>query len=308
MDVSIIIASFNTREYLADCLRSVVNSNGAERFEVFVVDNGSTDGSAEMVRREYPGVAVISNEENIGFARANNRALVESRGRYILLLNPDAEVRSSTLSEMVELMDSRPDVGLSGVKLIRGDGRMDEACRRGFPTLTAAFAKLTRLDRLFPNSRLLSRYNLRYRDPDGEYEVDAVVGAFMFFRRSVLEEVGMLDESYFMFGEDLDWCYRVKRRKWKVLYVGSKEVLHAKGASTRQRPAAMNFHFHKAMLIFHRKHLDRHYPFFVNWLVSAGIGIRWALKSLALLFKSRDDAGGSDGGDRKVTPVSPRKD
>ena len=240
-----------------------------------------------MVRNEFPEVDLFENESNEGFARANNRALARTAGRYVLLLNPDTRLREHTLSEMVELMDANPEVGLAGIKLVRQDGQMDRACRRGFPTPWNSLVRFLNLDRLFPNSRLFGGYNLTWRDPDGEYEVDAIVGAFMFFRREVLEEVGVLDESFFMFGEDLDWCYRVRRSDWKILYVGSKQVLHVKGASTRQNPRDMNAHFHRAMLIFHRKHLEERYPFFVNWIVSCAIGARWALKAALLRIRRR---------------------
>ena len=295
MDVSIVIASYDTRDYLAQCLDSIRAGHEGVEHEVFVVDNGSQDGSAAMVAESYPEVELISNDVNLGFSKANNLALPRTTGRYVLLLNPDTRLKSNTLAEMVRLMDARPDVGMAGVKLRREDGGIDQACRRGFPTPVNAFGKLTGLDRLFPRSKALGGYNLRWEDPDGEYEVDAVVGAFMFLRREVVDEVGMLDESFFMFGEDLDWCYRVKRRDWKVLYVGSQEILHVKGAATRKNPLEMNAHFHRAMLIFHKKHLDQRYPFFVNWLVSLGIGLRWAVKSLILSIRRRPRADSAAG-------------
>lgn len=291
MDVSVVIASYNTRDLLRNCLRSLYASEGLGGFEVLVVDNNSKDGSAAMVRDQYPRAVVLSNEANLGFAKANNRALKTARGRYVLLLNPDTEVRPGTLAEMRDLMDARPDVGVAGVKLIRQDGRMDEACRRGFPTPAGAAAKFLRLHRLFPKSRFFGSYNQTYRDPNGEYEVDSIVGAFMFVRRTALEDVGLLDEAFFMFGEDLDWCYRIKSKRWKVLYVGSKDVLHVKGASTRREPARMNRHFHEAMLIFYKKHLDRHYPFFISWIVMLGIRLRWALHALRISWRARSRTG-----------------
>jgi GT2 family glycosyltransferase len=287
MDISIIIASFNTRDYLRECLRSVEASRGAGDVEVFVVDNNSQDGSAAMARREFPRTTVLSNPQNLGFAKANNRALALSTGRYVLLLNPDTRVHPTTLADMLALMDARPDVGVAGAKLMRQDGRMDEACRRGFPTPANAVAKFLKLHRVFPRSRMLGAYNQTFRDPDGDYEVDSIVGAFMFLRREVLRDVGFLDEDFFMFGEDLDWCYRIKSKNWKVLYVGSQEVLHVKGASTRQVPRAMNGHFHRAMLIFYKKHLDRHYPFFVSWIVGAGIRLRWGFHAVRISVRDR---------------------
>ncbi len=285
MDLSIVITSYNTSDYLAKCLSSIFASTDIEDFEVFVVDNDSKDDSVEMVARDFPKVHLIANDANLGFAKANNRALSETQGRYVLLLNPDTELRPTTLAEMVSVMDARPDVGLAGLKLLRQDGEMDVACRRGFPTPFNSLTKFLRLDRIFPKSRIFGGYNLSYKDPDGDYEVDSIVGAFMFLRREVLHEVGLLDENYFMFGEDIDWCYRIKRSDWKVLYLGSKEILHVKGASVSQNQRAMNSHFHQAMYIFHKTHLVQKYPFFINWLVSLGIAIRWAFRSLALRFR-----------------------
>ncbi len=285
MDVSIVITTYNVRDLLAECLESVYRSRGLAAFEVFVVDNDSVDGTPEMIRERFPQVRLFVNDENLGFARANNRAIREASGRYLLILNPDTRIRENTLAHMVEVMDERPEVGLAGVKLVRPDGDMDQACRRSFPTPLNAVGKFLRLDRVFPKT--FGAYNLAWKDPDGDYEVDAVVGAFMFMRREVIDDVGLLDESFFMYGEDLDWCWRIKRRQWKVLYLGSQEVLHVKGASTRQNPLDMNTHFHRAMFIFHNKHLERHYPFFVNWAVQGGIALRWGLRSLALRLRRR---------------------
>ena len=281
--LSVIIASFNTRNLLRDCLKSVDATTLLGDVEVFVVDNDSSDGTPQMVRDEFPGVKVIVNESNLGFATANNRALRLSTGRFVLLLNPDTRVPEAIFSEMCDFMDEHKDVGLAGVRLVRADGSMDMACRRGFPTPARAVFRALMLDRIWP--RVFGGYNVLTRDPLGDYEVDAIVGAFMFFRREMVEEVGFLDESFFMFGEDLDWCYRVKRANQKVYYLGSKEVLHVKGASVRQERAKMNYHFHRSMLVFYRKHIDRHYPFFVGWILSAGIGLRWVLKSLLLPFR-----------------------
>ncbi|MCA9321384.1 MAG: glycosyltransferase family 2 protein [Planctomycetes bacterium] len=287
MDVSIVITSYNTRDLLAECLQSVRASTGDQVIETFVVDNGSHDGSAAMVERDFPEVRLLVNDANLGFSRASNRALEASTGRYVLLLNPDTRLRPETIACMVRTLDDRPEVGLAGVKLVRPDGDMDRACRRGFPTPLNSLTKMLKLDRAFPRSRVLGGYNLTWQDPDGDYEVDAIVGAFMFMRREVIEEVGMLDERFFMFGEDLDWCWRIRRSAWQVLYLGSHEVLHVKGASVRQNPVEMNAHFHRAMYIFHKKHLENRYPFFVNWAVQAGIGVRWLGRSAVLRMRRR---------------------
>ncbi|MEZ6194270.1 MAG: glycosyltransferase family 2 protein [Planctomycetota bacterium] len=289
-DISIVIASYNTRDLLLQCLASIEASEGAGEVEVFVVDNDSRDGTVDALREHFPDVRLVLNPRNLGFAAANNRALRLCGGRYVLLLNPDTKLDPGTLREVRAVMDARPDVGMAGIKLVRQDGSLDRACRRGFPTLMNSAARFLGLDRVFPRSRLFGGYNLTWRDPDGDYEVDSIVGAFMFLRREVVEEVGLLDESFFMYGEDLDWCWRVRASRWKVLYLGSQEALHIKGASTRRNPAEMNRHFHEAMAIFHRKHLEDRYPFFVNWAVQAGIAARWGAKALALKVRKGERA------------------
>ena len=205
----------------------------------------------------------------------------------MLLLNPDTVVPEDTLGRMVSFLEENPEVGMAGCRLERADGRLDEACKRSFPTPVSSLARFLHLDKLFPRSRLLGSYRRTFDDPSGRYEVDSLVGAFMLCRREVLEDVGTLDEDFFMFGEDLDWCYRVKQGNWKVFYLGDRKVIHHKGVSTSREPHRMNYHFHRSMILFHRKHLEVRYPFFINWLVYSGIGLRYALKSLATLLFGR---------------------
>jgi GT2 family glycosyltransferase len=278
-DLSVLVASYNTRELLAACLATLARATETLRTEIIVVDNSSSDGSCEMVARDFPEVRLLRNTRNEGFAKANNRALTESRGRFVLLLNPDTLIPQDTIEPMVRFLEAHPRVGMAGCRVDRPDGRLDEACKREFPTPLTAIARFLSLDRLFPRSTALAAYSKLGSDPSGRYEVDAVVGAFMLVRRETVDDVGGLDEDFFMFGEDLDWCYRVKRKDWKVYYVGDYHVVHHKGAATRQDPHRMNWHFHRSMFLFHRKHLVDHYPFFVNWLVYAGITMRYALKS-----------------------------
>ncbi len=278
-DLSVVVASFNTRDLLAACLGTLQQATGALRAEVVVVDNSSSDGSAAMVASRFPDVRLLRNTTNEGFAKANNRAMRESRGRFVLLLNPDTLIPSDTIEPLVRFLEAHPKVGMAGCRVERVDGRLDEACKRGFPTPLAALGRFLGLDRLFPNHPVLGGYRKVAADPAGRYEVDSLVGAFMLVRRETIDDVGGLDENFFMFGEDVDWCYRVKRKDWQVYYVGDYRVVHHKGGSTRKVPQRMNWHFHRSMFLFHRKHLVDRYPFFVNWLVYAGITLRFALKS-----------------------------
>lgn len=284
-DVAVIVASYNVAPLLRECLGSLGGALEGLRGEVWVVDNNSVDGSAAMVRSQFPEVHLIVNRRNVGFARANNQALKKARGRYLLLLNPDTFVPPGTIAPMVAYLDAHPEAGMAGPRLVRPDGRMDEACRRSFPTPLTALSRFLGLDRMFPRSRLFGSYRRTYESPEDSYEVDSVVGAFMLLRRAALDDVGGLDEDYFMFGEDLDWCYRLKSRRWKVVYLGAYRAIHHKGASSASAPFLVNYHFHRSMVLFHRKHLTPNYPFFVNWAVYGGISLRYALKSISMVLR-----------------------
>jgi GT2 family glycosyltransferase len=274
-DLSVIIVNYNTREILRHCLRSIFNQDQGIRLQVIVVDNGSRDNSSAMVRKEFPDVLLLENERNEGFSAGNNRGLPHCEGEFILLLNSDTIVLPGTLERMVDFARNRPDAGILGCKLVRPNGELDWACRRGFPTPMVALFKFLGLHRILPRSRLFGRYNMTYLDADLTYEVDSVVGAFMMIRRPVLARLEGLDEDFFMYGEDLDICFRAKQADFKVYYVGQNQVIHIKGASSRKEGFRMNYHFHRAMILFHRKHLRRHYPAPINAMTYAGIGLRF---------------------------------
>lgn len=271
-DLSIIIVNYNTRDLLRDCLNSIFTSQGDFTYEVFVVDNCSTDGSAEMVVNEFPLVKTIRSDINGGYAYANNLGLREATGRYQMLLNPDTVVPPTALRDLITYMDAHPEAGVVGPKLVRPDGSLDLACRRSFPTPEVAFWRLTGLSRLLPKSRRFNRYNLGYLDPDEPAEVDSVVGACMMIRREALEEAGPMDEDFYAFGEDLDLCYRIKANHgWKVLYYPAVVITHYKGESMKQRSTQMIYHFYRSMWVFHRKHYAKNTCFVVNWLIALGI-------------------------------------
>jgi len=277
IDVSILIVNYNTCDLLRQCLRSIFMEDQGLELEVLVVDNGSTDRSGEMVTREFPEARLIRNSRNLGFSVANNTAMREARGRFLLLLNSDTIVLPGTLRRIVDYLEQNPEVGVAGCRLVRPSGEIDYACRRSFPTPLVSLTRFVRLNRLFPRSRLFARYNLTYLEERGTYEVDSVVGAFMLLRREVVDEVGGLDEDYFMYGEDIDWCFRIKRANWKVAYVGDTDIIHYKGASSRKESFRMNYHFHRAMVLFHTKHLSRSYPAILNAAVYVGILARFGL-------------------------------
>lgn len=279
-DLSVVIVVYNVRDLLAACLASLYASRGPLAVEVCVVDNASQDGSAALVRARFPEVALIACDANRGYARANNLALERASGRHILLLNPDTVLPPDGLRTLVRLLDEDPTLGAVGPKLVRPDGSLDLACRRSFPTPEVALYRMLGLSRRFPRSRRFARYNLTYLDPDEPADVDAVVGACMAIRGTALRQVGLLDERFFMYGEDLDLAFRLKQHGWRVRYEPSVVVLHHKGASSRQASLRARRAFFAAMLLFHRKHYWRQHSPLVNALVVAGIGL-WGGLSLA---------------------------
>jgi N-acetylglucosaminyl-diphospho-decaprenol L-rhamnosyltransferase len=287
LDLGIVIVNYNVRDLLCDCLESVFGSHGGLALEVCVVDNDSRDGSADMVAVEFPQVRLV-RAENRGYAAGNNLGLrafgfgggqgVSGSGpRYVLLLNPDTVLPPSALVDMVTFLEERPQAGIAGPRLVREDGSLDRACRRGFPTPEVAFYHLSRLSRLFPHSRRFGRYNVTYLPPDLTTEVDSVVGAFMLIRAEVIDQVGLLDEQYFMYAEDLDFCYRAKQRGWQVWYNAAVTVLHYKGQSSRQRSAFANIEFYRTMRLFHDKHYRDRTFFLANWLIYGAIGLMGGL-------------------------------
>ncbi|MEK6650619.1 MAG: glycosyltransferase [Bacteroidota bacterium] len=254
VDVSVIIVNYNVREYLANALESLRPALRGIRSEVIVVDNASTDGSVAMLRRSFPRVHLIASPENLGFARANNLALRKARGRHLLLLNPDTVVQEDTVRVMLAYLEAHPDVGLAGCKILNPDGTFQLAARRSIPTPWIAATRILGLSRLFPGSTVFGRYNLTYRSTEETYDVDAVSGSFMFVRRDVVEGVGGLDERFFMYGEDLDWCYRIGQAGWRVRYVHSTSIIHYKGESTRRSSLDELDTFYHAMRLFVEKH------------------------------------------------------
>jgi len=275
-DISVIIVSYNVRDFLRQCLHSLEKAGEGMSVEIIVVDNASRDGSAGMVREQFPRVRLIENEVNRGFSRANNQAMRVARGRYLLLINPDTLAREDTLTALLDFMSAHPEAGAAGCKILNPDGTLQLSCRRSFPTPWVALSKILGLSRLFPNSRLFGKYNLTYLDPDRVAEVDALSGSFLFLRRQALEKVGLFDEEYFMYGEDLDLCYRIKRASWTIYYVPTTQIIHYKGKSTESSTSTV-VDFYRAMYIFVKKHLRPRYLFFLHWFLVLGITLRAAV-------------------------------
>lgn len=278
LDLGIVILNWNTRDLLRDCLRSVFAARGNLTLQVCVVDNASSDGSAAMLRAEFSQVLLVESPRNDGYAAGNNlglRALKfdvarTDEPRYVLLLNPDTVVPDSALTGLVAYMDAHPACAVLGPKLVLPTGELDLACRRSFPTPEVSFYRLTGLSKVFPKSRLFGRYNMTYLDPDVETEVDSVVGACMLVRREAIAQAGLLDDKFFMYGEDLDWALRIKKLGWQVRYYPGVTVVHVKRAASRRSHKAQ-IAFHEAMLYFYKKHYARVTNPIVGALVVLGI-------------------------------------
>lgn len=272
MDLSVVIVNYNVSSFVDQALTTLKDSVQGISNEVFVVDNASSDDSVSMIKKKHPWVKLIENSENVGFARANNQALRISSGKNILLLNPDTVLRKNTLKTMLKFHDEHPDAGISGCKVLNPDGTLQLACRRGFPTPGVAFFKMVGLSNIFPKSKTFGAYNLTYLDPNKLTEVDAVSGSFMMIRKEALKMAGLMDEDFFMYGEDLDICYRVKKAGWKVYYVPYTEIIHFKGESTKTVPSMKSINnFYKAMHIFVEKHHSGKRKIIPGWVLSAGI-------------------------------------
>ncbi len=254
IDLSVIIVSFNVRTFLERSLGSVQRARGSLKLEIFVVDNASEDGTAEMVRRRFPEAKLIETGENLGFAKANNLALGAAGGRYLMLLNPDTLVSEGALETLVGFLDAHPAAGAAGPKLLNRDGSFQSASKRGLPTPWAAFCKLSGLSALFPRTRFFNRYEMGHLDADESNEVEVLSGAAMIVRREVHEQVGGLDADYFMFGEDIDWSQSIRKAGWKLFYVPASRIVHYKGESTRRSRTYREKYFYAAMRIFARKH------------------------------------------------------
>jgi GT2 family glycosyltransferase len=279
MDLSIIIVNYNTKNLLQKCLESVFHSTTNFQFEVIVSDNGSKDGSVEMVRQNFSKVKMIENIANLGFSKGNNVAIKQASGRYVLLLNSDTEVKPDTFDLSVKYLDEHPDVGILGCKVLLPDGTLDKACRRKFPNPWNSFLRLFGLKRF-------SDYNIE-APIDQEIEVDAVMGAYLMIRRSVIGKIGMLDEDYFMYGEDLDWCWQAKAAGFKVVYYPAAEITHFKYGSAQAVPFRTIKLGHQAMKIFYRKHYAIKYPWIFNRLVYMGIGVRMYGVLIVNLFRNK---------------------
>jgi N-acetylglucosaminyl-diphospho-decaprenol L-rhamnosyltransferase len=278
LDLLVVILNYNTSDLLRNCLLSLREQRGL-KFKTCVVDNASPDASADMVAAEFPEVTLIRNPHNNGYSAGNNLGLrafgfpEAGQARHAMLLNPDTVVPPGALAGLVSFIDAHDDVGIVGPRLLLADGTLDKACRRSFPTPAVSFFRLSKLGVLFPKSRLFNSYNMGYLDERLQTDVDAVVGACIVLRGAALQKCGLLDEQFFMYGEDLDWCLRIKQAGWRVVYVPDVIVHHIKRAASRLSTKA-NYEFQRAMWLFYKKHYQPGTSKPVDWLVRLGLGLR----------------------------------
>jgi hypothetical protein len=272
LDLSIIIVNYNVKEFLQNLIHSIEKASTNLTKEIIIIDNASDDGSVEFIKEKFPQIKLIANQINLGFGKANNIGLKHATGKYILLINPDTLVAEDTFEKMIKFFESNKNVGLAGCKILNPDGSLQLACRRSFPGPWTSFTKVTGLSTLFPKSKIFARYNLTYLDENKSYEVDAISGSFMMMRKEVYEKVGGFDEQFFMYGEDLDLCYRIQKAGYKVFYVHSTQIIHYKGESTKRSSIDETKVFYSAMHLFVKKHLST--SFLVGLILRSAIFVR----------------------------------
>jgi O-antigen biosynthesis protein len=291
MKLSVIIVNYNVKYFLEQCLKSVFVSGKNVDMEVFVVDNNSVDGSVDLVKEKFPEAITIANKDNKGFSKANNQAIELAKGEYVLLLNPDTVVEDDTFEKIIDFMDKTPDAGGLGVKMIDGKGVFLPESKRGLPTPSVAFYKIFGLSALFPKSRIFGKYHLGYLDNDKVNEVEILSGAFMLLRKTALEKTGYLDETFFMYGEDIDLSYRIIKAGYKNYYFPQTRIIHYKGESTKKSSINYVFVFYNAMIIFARKHFSTQNARTFSFLINIAIYFRAFLAILNRFFN------------RTITPI-----
>ncbi len=287
MDLSVIIVSFNVSGYLRECLKAVNIATKTIDSEIFVVDNNSSDDSCEMVTNEFPRVTLIRNKTNEGYARANNQALRLSSGRYVLLLNPDTRVMSDTFIRCIDFMELNKDAAALGIKMIDGDGEFLPESKRSLPTVSSAFFKAFGFSALFPGIKLFNKYYLSSTGPDETTVTEVIAGAFMFIRKVVLDITGLLDEDFFMYGEDIDMSYRFIKAGYRNYYVPEAVVTHYKGCSTPRDNYDDILNFYSAMRIYLDKRREEGLFRFSYSILFTGIFIRESLALLNRFIKLR---------------------
>lgn len=284
MDLSVVILNYQTFDLTKNTINSVLKYDYPFSYEIIVVDNASSDDSLSKLQDYFrDNVKFIASAENNGFAAGNNQALAVAKGRYILLLNSDTVVWENTLETIYNYMEKHSDVGACGCRVLLENGELDKACKRSFPNVKNSFFRLFHI----PTKGKDNNYNLDYLPDDEIYEIDCLTGAFMFIKSEVLNEVGFLDESFFMYGEDIDLCLRIKEAGWKIIYYGESKITHFKGSSSKKKRAKLIYEFYHAMYIYYKKHQADDNSFIVNIIVYIGMALLCILKLFFNIFKKK---------------------
>ena len=284
MDLSVVIVNYQTFDLTRDTINSILKYSYPFSYEIIMVDNASKDNSLDKLKNYFKdSVKFISSKQNNGFAAGNNQGLKLASGKYVLLLNSDTIVWENTLEDIYNFMENNRKVGACGCRVLLANGDLDKACKRSFPNIKNSFYRLFHI----PTNSSKNDYNLDL--PDNEiYEIECLTGAFMFIRQKCLDSVGLLDETFFMYGEDIDLCYRIKQDNWKIVYYGRAIITHFKGASSKKQKSKLIYEFYRAMYIYYKKHLSNTTSFIINLIVYLGIAILCILKLILNFFKKKN--------------------
>ena len=294
MDISFNIVTLNSKDELKECLDSLISSiDDFFSYEINVIDNGSSDGVEKFINENYPVINLIKNDTNLGYSKAMNKGLAISQGRYIVQLNPDVFIYPNTFQTIIKWMDNHKNVGISIPKMVNQDGSFQRQCRRGFARPIEVISYFTKLDRLFPKNKVIGNYTKTYLPEDEISEVDSVSGSCMFVRKEVVNEIGYLDERYFAYQEDTDYCFMAHQAGWKIFYLPIAKVMHLGGrGGSRSNPYKGIYEWHRSYFLYYRKNLARDYFFLVNWFMYLMVGLKLSV-ALTRAFFSREKIVGS---------------
>ena len=288
MKLSVIIVSYNVKDYLKQCIRSIYRSDlDANLFEIIIIDNDSHDGTVKEIKDNFDDIIIKKNKKNYGFSKAVNSGLKIAKGEFVCILNPDIIIQEDTFSTLINFCEQKKNIGCVGPKILNVDGTIQHSCKRSFPTPFNAIPRLFSLDKIFPNSKLFGKYNLTYLDINKHHKIDVISGACMFLPKKIINSVGFFDEKFFMFGEDIDYCRRIKELGYDIFYNPDTEIIHYKGESVKTAPYDMINVFYSAMSIYFDKYAN-HYKYwtFIKIFVKIGLWTRKLISQLKLMFNN----------------------
>ncbi len=286
MKLSVVIVNYNVSHFLKQCLQSVQHAIANIEAEIWVVDNNSSDDSCAMVRCDFPDVKLIENKENVGFSRANNQAIEQSKGEFVLILNPDTLVEKDTFVTCIQFLEDTPKAGSVGVRMINGEGHFLPESKRALPVPSVAFYKVFGLSKLFPKSKRFSSYHLTNVNENETHAVEVLSGAYMMMRKEVIDKIGGLDGTFFMYGEDIDLSYRIILAGYENYYLPQARIIHYKGESTKKKSLNYVFVFYQAMQIFAKKHFTKNKHFLIGWVINFAIWMRASMAVFVRLFRA----------------------